>query len=229
MQQELPKVRLAAPEDEPAIMEMCRRLHAENGLFTLNEAKVAALLQRYYQRDGVILGVIGPVGKPEASTCIMLSDYYYSDDTHLAELWNFVDKEYRKSKAAEALIRFGMECAQKMSQNLGAQCPFLTGIITDNRTAGKVRLYHRLLGHAAGAFFIYNAKWDHEPMEDHGALAVKLREAAKLCNDRKVTFEVAQRKIGPLLREAAEAVSSEDKIWGPTRPANKGAAQAAAS
>ena len=227
--QELPKVRLAVPEDESAIMAMCRRLHSENGLFSLNEEKVAALLQKYFQQQGVILGVIGDPGKLEASTCITLSDYYYSDQIHLSELWNFVEKEYRKSKDAEALIRFGMDCAHKMTENMGVQCPFLTGIITDTRTAGKVRLYHRLLGHAAGAFFVYNAKWHHEPMEDHSALAIRLREAAKLCNDRKVTFEVAQRKIGPLLREAAEAVGAEDKIWGPTKLTNKSAAAMAAT
>lgn len=225
MAQELPKVRLADPDDASAIKAMCRRLHSENGLFSLNEDKVAALIQKYYDRKGVILGVIGPVGKPEASTCLTLSDYYYSDDTHLAELWNFVEDEYRKSKNAEALIRFGMDCAKKMSENLGVQCPFLTGIITDTRTAGKVRLYRRLLGEAAGAFFVYNAKWHRQPMEDHSELSRRLRQAAILCNDHKVSFEVAKRQIGPLLREAAQAVSNEDNIWGSSKH-DKGATAA---
>ena len=58
MAQDLPYVRIATPEDEEAVMAMCRRLHLENGLFTLNEDKVRALLHRCYKGDSVIIGVI---------------------------------------------------------------------------------------------------------------------------------------------------------------------------
>ena len=205
MARELPEVRLAAVEDAPAILAMCKRLWEENGLFSLNEDKVAALIQKYYDREGVILGVIGPLGKPEASTCLTLADMYYSDDTHLSELWNYVLPEFRQSRNADALVRFGDACAEKMKMI------FITGIITNRQMAGKVRLYRRLLGHPAGAFFVRNApQWKAEPLEDYAELKGRLKEYAVICNDKKVTFEMAKKQIGPLLRDAAQAIAS---VW----------------
>lgn len=134
-------------------MAMCRRLHAENGLFGLAEDKVQALLRKYYARDGAIVGVIGTPEKLEASTCLLFSEMYYTRDWHLAELWNFVDDGFRCTRNAEALIEFGKRSAKEIG------VPFITGIITNNRTAGKVRLYRRMLGYPAGAFFVFNGSW----------------------------------------------------------------------
>ena len=163
---DLPVVRLATPADEEEIMEMCRRLHAENGLFDLAEDKVRDCLKRYYDRAGAIVGVIGKHGHIEASTCLLFSEMYYTKKWHLAELWNFVDKNFRNSRNAEALIEFGKKSAVKIG------VPFITGIITNDRTAAKVRLYRRMLGYPAGAFFVFNAEWKNqaEPtMEDFWA------------------------------------------------------------
>lgn len=150
---DLPTVRLARPEDEAEIMEMTRRLHQENGLFSLNENKVRDIVKRYYDRSGVTIGVIGETGKIEGSICLLFSEMYYTDDWHLAELWNHVLEEYRKSRNAHALIDFGMRSANTIG------VPLITGIITNKRMAEKVRLYRRMLGTPAGAFFVYNATW----------------------------------------------------------------------
>lgn len=216
MSNDLPEVRIAQPQDEPEIMAMCRRLWEENGLFSYNEEKVRDCLHKCYARNSanetpVIVGVIAnSEGIIEASTCMMVSDFYYTDDWHLAELWNFVDEPYRKSKDIEALIEFGKGCSNKMG------IPYLTGIITNKQMAGKVRKYRRLLGQAAGAFFIYNAPWKSDPMEDHFELRTRLKQIAGVCtsNPREVTFSMVQKKIAPLLTEAAEALGSEDNIWG---------------
>lgn len=217
---DLPTVRCATRQDEGPLMEMCRRLHAENGLFSFSEAKVGDLIGKALGPPlGTIIGVIGEEGALQASTCLVYDKYYYTEEWHLGELWNFVDKDHRKSRNAEALVNFGDRLAKKMG------CPFVTGIITNKQMAGKVRLYRRLLGYAAGAFFITNSKWRSEPMEDHSELRGKLREFAQLCNERKVTYELARQKIGPLLREAAEAIGSEDNVWGSAKkPANGAAA-----
>ena len=210
MPQELPQVRLALPQDAEDVMAMCRRLHAENGLFTLNEDKVRECLRKHYEREGGIIGVIGEPGRLEASTCLALASFYYTDDTHLEEHWNFVDEAYRKSRNAEALVEFGKACAVKMNM------PLFTGIITNKRMAGKVRLFIRLLGAPVGAYFMHNAPWKSEPMtDDHTDLRNRLKELGRICNDspRKVTFDVAQKRIGPLVREAADAILSEDNIW----------------
>lgn len=150
------------PADEDEVMAMCRALHDENGLFSLNEDKIRAIFRKFYERKGVIVGVIGATGKIEASTCLLISDMYYTGDQHLAELWNHVGMAYRHSRNAESLIAFGKKCSDRIG------LPLITGIITNNRVAGKVRLYRQLLGYPAGAFFVYNGKWSEgvKPSEE---------------------------------------------------------------
>lgn len=216
MTSDLPEVTIAMPDDEEAIMAMCRRLHAENGLFSFNDDKVRNCLRMCYARTSarqtpVIVGIIKNAdGVIEASTCLMCCDFYYSDDWHLAELWNFVDEPFRRSKNIEALLEYGKSISLKMG------IPYFTGIITNKQMAGKVRKYRRLLGHPAGAFFIYNAPWKSEPMEDHFELRNRLKQIAGVCarSPREITFHVAKQKLAPLLAEAADALTSEDNIWG---------------
>ena len=206
--EDLPEVRLAVPSDEEAIMAMCRRLHEENGLFTLNDEKVRDCIRRSYDRKGGIVGVVDVDGVIEASMCLMVSDFYYTDDWHLAELWNYVEEPYRRSYNARALLDFAKGCSERM------KVPLFTGIITNKQMAGKVRMYRQMLGYPTGAFFVYNAKWTSEPIQDYTDLRGRLREAAKLCNDRRLSPADAARKIAPLLNEAATAIGGEEDIWG---------------
>jgi hypothetical protein len=218
MKTDLPQVRIATRNDENEVMEMCRALWKENGLFTMNEDKVRACLHKCYDRSGAIVGVIGEPGHIEASTCLMISDFYYSDDWHLAELWNYVAEPFRKSRNAEALIEFGKSCSDKM------KVPFFTGIITNSHMAGKVRMYRRLLGAPTGAFFLYNGNWKTRPMEDHRELRGRLREFAQTCtgHSKSVSFAVVRKEIAPLLREAADALATDDDLFG--APHGNGAA-----
>jgi hypothetical protein len=150
---DLPKVRIATPADDEEVLSLCRELHEENGLMSLNEGHIRVLLSRAHNKQGSIVGVIGPRGKIEATMCLVIDRMYYTDDNHLTELWIHVGKPYRNSRNAEALIGFGKSCSDKIG------IPWVTGIITNNRVAGKVRLYRKFLGFPAGAFFIHNAPW----------------------------------------------------------------------
>lgn len=208
----LPLVRLAQPEDEGPLMEMCRALHAENGLFSFDDERVRDLLRKFFARQGVIVGVIGSPGDLRACTCLMLSDFYYSRDWYLAELWNYVGPDHRSSgmRCAEALIEFGKSCAREMN------VPLVTGIITNRQMAGKVRLYQRLLGRPIGASFIYNGAWVPEPAEDVSDIRQRLGEAAQRCSTGRVPRgEVL--KLASLLREAAGVLQSDMSIWGQIR------------
>lgn len=209
---ELPVVRMASPFDEDEIVAMCQRLHAENGLFTLNLEKVRECLRHCWERKGTVVGVIGRPGAIEASTCLVLSDFYYTKDWHLAEMWNFVDEEHRRSRNAEALVEFGKDCARKMNM------PLFTGIITNKQMAGKVRLYRKLLGYPTGAFFIYNTHWQSEPMADYSELRNKLKEKAILCAEGKLKGAQHQAALASLLKEACEAIDAADNLWGAKSP-----------
>lgn len=144
------RVRKADRGDEKEVMALCRELHKENGLFTLTEEKVQSYLDRAFNRNGAIIGVIGERGRIEGAIYLMISDFWYSDDWHLAELFSYVLPQYRKSSNAKDLIAFAKRCALEL------KLPAVIGIISNERTEAKVNLYRRQLGTAVGAFFVFN-------------------------------------------------------------------------
>lgn len=143
-------VRMATADDADGLMEHCRLLHGENGLFSLSEAKAAALIARALDRQGAIIGVIGDGGAPEASIFLSIEQPYYSEDWHLMELWNFVapPREHRAGHA-KRLIEFAKSCSDEL------RLPLVVGILSNQRVEAKVRLYERQL-EKAGAFFVHN-------------------------------------------------------------------------
>ena len=142
-------VRLATPEDESAIFELCKMLHAENGLFPMDDDLVREIMMKGIEKKGGILGVIGPVGGPlEGIIYMIISNFWYSRKPHLEELFNYVPPEYRKSNHAKALIDFAKKCAND-------DIRLVIGVVSNTRTEAKVRLYERRLGKPAGAFFVY--------------------------------------------------------------------------
>lgn len=152
----LPTVRRAEPGEEDEILAMCQSLHDENGLFSFSRDKVLDCLRSCYERRGGIVGVIGESGALQASIGIQISDTYYSNDWHLAELWTYVMPQHRRSHNADALIEFGKKCAIEIG------VPLITGIITNKQLAEKTRLYRRRLGTPSGVFFVFNARWANE-------------------------------------------------------------------
>ena len=146
------RVRLGQPVDEEELMELCRGLHAENGIFPLNEQKVRDALHRAFEQKGGILGVVGPAGAIEGLIYMVLSTFWYSDTTHLEELFLYVKPEYRKTPDARDLMRFAKWCADQTGFRL------VIGVLTNERVAGKIRLYQREFANPAGNFFIYEAQ-----------------------------------------------------------------------
>lgn len=214
---DLPHVRLAVPDDEDDIIAMCRRLHAENGLFTLNEYKVRDCVRRCYNKHGSIVGVIGPPGALQGSICMELTTFYYSDDLHIAELWNFVDEPYRRSRNAEALLRYALDWRAKLN------LPLFLGIITNKQMRAKVRLYRKLLGSPVGAFFLVGGNWKSEPMADFSDLKTRLSAAAHKWSTVTKASRQDLRDIASLCRQAKEALSSDGNLWegpssNPTQP-----------
>jgi hypothetical protein len=154
-------VRIADATCEDEAMRLCRELHKENGLFSLNEDKVRATLRKAFDRHGGILGIIGTPSHIEAMICMVISSFWYSDDPHLEELFIFVCQEHRKSKHAVELIRFAKWAADE------GGIPLVIGVISDERTAGKVRLYQRELDRPIGNFFVYGLKDGVKGLEHH--------------------------------------------------------------
>lgn len=141
-------VRLATPEDEEQLMVLCHLLHDENGIFEMDDDMVLETLRLGTNQKGGIIGVIGTHEKLEGMVYMQVSNFWYSRQPYLVELFNFVHPEHRKSGHAKALIEFAKNCADSKTR-------LVIGIISNERTKAKVRLYERSLGQPAGAFFVY--------------------------------------------------------------------------
>ena len=146
------EVRLAQKEDIPSLISLGRELHSENGFMPYSEKLHHEFVIRAVNKDRLISGVIGPIGTVEAMIFMGIGRMWYSEFPHIEEFFAFVRKEYRKSNRAKALVEFAKRTADELD------VPLLIGIISQQRTEAKIRLYSRQLGDMAGAFFLYNGK-----------------------------------------------------------------------
>ena len=148
----LPRVRLGVEADLPQLLEMGRELHKENGLLPLSEAKIERMARMALRQEGGIIGVIGGIGQVQAMIHLVIGSFWYTDEFHLEELYAYCRPEYRKSENSKSLIEFAKLCAIRQGK------PLLIGVISNDRTEAKVRLYERRLGKKAGAWFLYGCK-----------------------------------------------------------------------
>ena len=147
------KVRIIGREEHHNVMELCRNLWQENGVFTMDDDKVQTMLDRAYDRKGGILAGIGAPGHLEGLLYILLSSFWYSNDPHWEELFLFVHPDHRVSRNAIELLRFAKWCADETGY------PLFIGILSNETTARKELLYERQLGtsNSKGRFFMYAA------------------------------------------------------------------------
>ena len=134
------RVRAGLASDEDEVLAICRRLHHEIGLFPLSDDRVRVLLRRAFNGFGSILGVIGDPGRIEGTIYLHFANAWYSEIDYLAEYWNYVVPEYRRSENAKDLVRYAKYCAWKIG------IPLMIGVSTDIRIEAKERLYRRQLG-----------------------------------------------------------------------------------
>ena len=150
------RVRPATMQDEDAIIHLCRELHQENAAFSWDEDKVRSGIQEAIRPHPNIPRVIGVIGQPKAplegAIYVAAVQDWYTSEWALMEQFNFVSKPYRASRNACDLIDWAMMCADAMKMKL------LIGIVSNDRTEAKVRLYSRKLGPPAGAYFLYGGK-----------------------------------------------------------------------
>lgn len=144
-------VRIAKPGDEEAIFNLMVMANQENGQYHMNPTKVLDFIKKATQGNGAIIGVIDGQNGIEASVGLVLQQWWYTDEWSLGERWNFVHPNHRKTIHAKKLIEFSKWCAKSMNFSLEM------GVISNDRTEAKVRLYRRQMP-CVGAFFMYKAR-----------------------------------------------------------------------
>lgn len=148
------KVRTGTPEDVDDIMELALSACEENGFVEPNPRKLLAEIWPALNLDRGLVGVIGEIGKkPEGAVLLRIGTMWYSDHHVLEEKAIFIHPEFRSAKGGRA--RKLCEFSKQVSDSLGI--PLIIGVLSNNRTEAKVRLYERQFGKPSGAFFLYNA------------------------------------------------------------------------
>lgn len=142
-------VRLAVPEDVPELMNLMRTACGEDGQHPIDEEKVYAMVRRYLDKGGALIAVIGEVGKPVAYLIMVIDQIWYSTDYQLLELSLFVHPDHRRSNYAKQLMAFSKQASHGLDLDL------TIGVLSNDRTAAKVRLYQRQFNQV-GAFFVYH-------------------------------------------------------------------------
>jgi hypothetical protein len=146
---ELPSdVRLAIAGDEDKIVDMLALRHEEDGLGKFSEARTRISVRRGINRDCGYIGVIRHGRTIQASIGLFVSTPWDSEDPLLAEQWNFVHPDHRRSTHAKNLILF----AKWASFKLGV--PLLMSKFKNEQTAGLAKLYARQLNES-GALYLY--------------------------------------------------------------------------
>lgn len=150
----VPGVRLATEADEEKLFLLLLMLHAENGMFSMDDDKVIAGIRYATQRQGGIIFCIDEGPHLVASLGMCITTDWYSNDPYLLERWNYVHPQYRQgTDYARKLIEQG-KWAHAWWKQKGENYPFQCGINSFDRTEAKVRLYARHMV-CIGAFFMY--------------------------------------------------------------------------
>jgi hypothetical protein len=140
----------ATLDDLREIMRLLRLLHVEGCFFPLDEQLAEETFIRALRPVGKegIIGIIRGEG-PEIKAMMFLEirRTWYTASYHLSEVFNYVAPEHRKSNYADALIRYAKHCADELKIGL------VIGVLSNQKTLPKIRLYRRRLGMPAGAFF----------------------------------------------------------------------------
>jgi hypothetical protein len=148
------RVRVGTPEDVDGVMAMALKASAENSFV---QPLPERLLEEIYPPlclDRGIVGIIGGIDDPyQGAIVLRIGKMWYSNEDVLEEKAVFVDPVYRAAKGGRA--RLFCEFAKRAA--LEMNLPLLIGVLSNDRTEAKVRLYERQFGKPAGAFFLWNA------------------------------------------------------------------------
>lgn len=155
------KVRIATPEDVDDIMDMALASISETGMAEADPEIVLEQIWPALNRWCGIVGVIGKVGEPaEGCVFVGISGLWYSRRQFIEEKFAYIRPKFRGENGAEGGRATAlMEFAKRVSN--GLEMPLVLGgaeSITGKKAIGKRRLYSRMFGYQAGAYFLYNAE-----------------------------------------------------------------------
>lgn len=158
------EIRLATPDDMDQVMELAFMAAEENGFISPNpERLVNEVWAALNQESGLCAAIGKPGGTIEGGVLLRIGNMWYSDAPVLEERVIFIHPEYRNAAGGRATKL--CDFSKKVADTLGI--PLLIGVLSNHRTAAKIRLYERQFGKQSGAFFLYGAKTGELSTTEH--------------------------------------------------------------
>jgi hypothetical protein len=147
------RVRFGKPSDLDELMGLCHNLAYENAIAPMMDHLVRDLLEGCLSQKTGFIGVIGAPGEIEGAMCLKYSCLWYNSNYWWVEdAFCHVLPRYRASSNASDLLDWATWCARKL------EIPLMLGIVSNERTKAKIKLYERKLGPMSGALFLVGAK-----------------------------------------------------------------------
>ena len=149
------KVWVGKPDDIHDMMELALSACDENGFVVPNQVKLLNEIWPALNRDRGIVGIVGiPGEKPQGAILLRICNTWYSEDDILEERAVFIHPDYRKAKGGRA--RKLCDFSKRVADELGI--PLTIGVLSNQRTMGKIRMYERIFGPPSGAYFLYGTR-----------------------------------------------------------------------
>lgn len=160
------QLRVANPEDFPAVWEFFLTAHRNDAIFSLDEGKCREVVQQVLRREtGFVVG-IWDEDKLAASAAVVVTQPWYSGEWFLSERWINVLPAYRQTDCFPRLAQFLKTIADDWKLVLQL------GISTLDRAEVKTRLYSRHFTFLGG-YYSYGEAYATGPTaesigENHG-------------------------------------------------------------
>lgn len=130
-------VRIACPQDEPGILELCWLAHEERPERSLSKPKAQSMVQSCLTGNSGVIGVVDVDSDIRAMVGLVISAAWCSEDLELYDWLVFVRPDCRHLRYLTPLLAFSKEQAIRLG------IPLWMGFVGDDRVAAKGRAYHR--------------------------------------------------------------------------------------
>jgi hypothetical protein len=146
------EVRCAIPDEVDEVMRLALAGCEENAFVPYETDLVLQDVWAALNLQAGLVGAIGPVGgRLEGAVLLRVGTVWYSRSPTIEERAIYVDPEFRQAKGGRAARLF--EFSHYIADSLGL--PLTIGVLSDERTAAKIRMYSRSMGPQDGAYWVY--------------------------------------------------------------------------
>lgn len=146
------EVRLGTPDEVDEVMRLALAGCEENAAVPYETDLVLQDVWAALNLHQGVVGVIGPLGGHlEGAVLLRVGTMWYSRSPTIEERAIYVDPGFRDAKGGRAARLF--EFSHYMADSLGL--PLTIGVLSNERTAAKIRMYSRFMGPQDGAYWIY--------------------------------------------------------------------------